>query len=88
MFYLERFNMSYLKWRTKIERKEGSMSLSEILIKLVGIILVVVGLGLILGAVGVSFIGASFLNPIASIVVGVVFIGVGIWIIRGGNVSL
>lgn len=65
------------------------MSLSEMLIKIVGIVLLVVGLALILSLVGVSFFGVSAsLEPIWAVVLGVVFIGAGIWIIRGGNITL
>lgn len=81
--------MNYKKWITKIERKEvNSMSLSEILIKLGGIVLFVVGLGLVLGAVGVPFLGVTFLSPLWSIVAGVIFMGAGIWVVRGGNITL
>lgn len=64
------------------------MSLSEILIKLGGIVLFVVGLSLVLGAVGLNFLGVNFLGPIWSVVIGVIFIAAGIYLIRGGTVTL
>lgn len=75
---------------SKIEKRKGviKLSLSEAIVKIIGIVLAVVGLALILGAVGLSFLAVSFLGPIWSIVVGVVFLGAGIYIIRGGNFTL
>ena len=65
------------------------MSLSEIIIKIVGIILVVVGLGVLLAAVGINFIGTGIVAPwYVDVIVGVLFMGAGIWIIRGGSISL
>jgi hypothetical protein len=64
------------------------MSLSEILIKVGGIVLFVVGLCLILSAVGVNFLGIG-LSPVwLSVLVGVILLGAGIYIIRGGNFTL
>jgi len=64
------------------------MSLSEVLIKIIGIILALVGLSLLLAAVGVNVIGASLPAWWIDLIAGVCFLGAGIWIIRGGNVSL
>ena len=64
------------------------MSLSGILIKVIGIILAIVGLGLLLSAVGVNLIGVSVPNIFVAIIVGVCFLGAGIYIIRGGNITL
>lgn len=64
------------------------MSLSEILIKLGGIVLAVVGFALVLSAVGINILGVSLPNIFASIIVGVIFIGAGIYIIRGGTITL
>lgn len=64
------------------------MSLSEIVVKLVGLVLLIVGLALVLSAVGIHFLSVG-LSPVwLSVVVGVVFIGAGIYIIRGGSISL
>jgi hypothetical protein len=65
------------------------MSLSEIIIKIIGIILAFVGIALLLAAVGLTFLfgvglGAWYWN----VLVGVIFLGAGIYIIRGGNISL
>ena len=62
------------------------MSISEILIKIGGVILFIVGLGLVLGAVGINFLAVSFLTPIWSIILGGIFIGAGIIIVRGGTI--
>lgn len=63
------------------------MSLSEMLIKIFGLILAFVGLALILSAVGLSILGVSLAFP-WNILVGVVLLGGGIYIIRGGNFTL
>lgn len=65
------------------------MSLSDLLIKVLGIILAVVGLILVLSAVGIQILGgAGGLEPAwLGILVGLLFIGIGIWIIRGGNLT-
>lgn len=65
------------------------MSLSEIIIKIIGIILAFVGVALLLTAIGLTFLfgvglGAWYWN----ILVGVIFLGAGIYIIRGGTVNL
>jgi hypothetical protein len=64
------------------------MSLSEIVIKIIGLVLAIVGLSLILSAVGIQFLGAGFSPVWLEVVVGVCLIGAGIWIIRGGTISL
>lgn len=63
------------------------MSLSEMFIKVIGLILAVVGLALILSSVGVSTFVA--LAPFyVGLIVGVCLLGAGIYIIRGGSVTL
>lgn len=64
------------------------LSLSEIIIKIIGIILALVGVALLLSAVGVPFLGVALSPWWAAVLVGVIFLGAGIWIIRGGNISL
>ena len=64
------------------------MSLSELVIKVIGIVLAVVGFFLILSAVGINVIGVSVGNIWLAIILGVAFLGVGIYIIRGGNFTL
>lgn len=64
------------------------MSLAEILIRIIGIILAIVGLALILAAVGINFLGVTTSNIWIDILVGVIFLGAGIWIIRGGTITL
>lgn len=64
------------------------MSLSEIIVKCIGLVLAIVGLALLLSVVGISFLGVG-LSPVwLAVIVGVVFLGAGIYIIRGGNISL
>lgn len=64
------------------------MSLSEILIKLVGIVFIIVGAGLLLAAVGINVIGTSLGIWWIDVIVGVLFLACGIYLVRGGNVSL
>lgn len=86
-----RYNTHYFV-NTLVNRKtlKGGdfMSLSEILIKLGGLVLALVGFALILSAVGINVMGVSLPNIFASIVVGVLFLGAGIYIVRGGNITL
>ncbi len=64
------------------------MSLSEIVIKIIGVVLAIVGFALLLSVVGLNILGIS-LSPVwAAILVGVLFLGGGIFIIRGGNITL
>lgn len=64
------------------------MSLSEIIVRLIGLALAIVGFALLLTLVGINILGVSTVNPWFAAVLGVVFLGVGIYIIRGGNVSV
>ena len=65
------------------------MSLSDILVKVLGIILAIVGLGLTLSSVGVSLFGIASLSPWwLGLLIGLLLIGAGIYIIRGGNITL
>lgn len=64
------------------------MALSEIVVKIIGIILAIVGLSLILSLVGLSFLGAAALPWYWALIIGVVLLGAGIYIIRGGNITL
>jgi len=63
-------------------------SLSEMLIKLGGIVLFVVGIALVLSLVGLSFFGlAVSLEPVWAVLLGIAFIAGGIYLIRGGSIS-
>lgn len=64
------------------------MSLSEIIVRLIGLALAIVGFALLLTLVGINIIGVTAFNPWIAAILGVVFLGVGIYIIRGGNVSV
>ena len=64
------------------------MSISAILVKAGGVILFLVGLGLVLAAVGVGGFGVSSVLPwYISILLGGVLIGAGVVIIRGGTIT-
>lgn len=64
------------------------MSLSEILIKVVGVILVVIGLALILLTVGVNILGVSGFSSVwLDLIVGALLLGAGIFVIRGGTIT-
>ena len=65
------------------------MSLSEILIKVGGVVLFVVGICLILAAVGVAtFIGVGAFPAWMEIIAGIAMIWGGIVIVRGGSPTL
>ena len=64
------------------------MSLSEILIKVIGIVFIIIGFALILAAIGLSFLGIGLGAWYWDVLVGVIFLAVGIYLVRGGNVSL
>lgn len=64
------------------------MSLSEVIVKIIGIVLALVGLSLILSAIGIGFIGATLSPWWLAILIGVILMGAGIYIIRGGNFTL
>ena len=64
------------------------MSLSEILIKVIGIVFIVFGAALILSAIGVSFLGVGLGAWYWDVLVGVILLAGGIYLVRGGNVSL
>lgn len=57
-------------------------------VKFIGLVLAVVGVGLILAAVGVNFLGVGLAPVWLEVVVGFVLLGAGIYIIRGGTVTL
>lgn len=64
------------------------MSVSEILIKLMGVVLAIVGFALLLSVVGVDVFGIHVGNMIVSIILGVCFLGAGIYIVRGGTIQI
>ena len=64
------------------------MSLSELVIKAIGVLLAVVGVALILAVVGVNFLGVSApFGPLGGLIIGAILLGVGIYVIRGGSIS-
>lgn len=64
------------------------LSLSDIVIKVIGLVLALVGFALLLSTVGISFLGVGLQPVWAALIVGVFFLGAGIYIIRGGTISL
>ena len=64
------------------------MAVSEMLVKLIGLILAIVGLSLLLSAVGIHALGTSISPLWLELLLGVVFLGAGVWIVRGGNLTL
>ncbi|NCN28662.1 hypothetical protein GW915_13945 [bacterium] len=64
------------------------MSLSEMLIKLMGIVLAIVGFALILSTVGLNILGLTLAPWYLALMIGIVFMGVGIYLVRGGNITL
>ena len=64
------------------------MSLGVIIIKIIGIVLALVGFALILSVVGLNIFGISLSPWWAAVLVGVILLGAGIVIYRGGNVGL
>ena len=65
------------------------MCLGEILIKVIGIVLAIVGIALLLALVGINFIGVGLAAPwFVELIVGVLFLSAGIYIIRGGSINL
>ena len=64
------------------------MSLTEMVVKLLGIILAVVGFALLLSVVGIDVFGVHVANIFLALVLGVAFLGAGIYIVRGGTVTL
>ena len=64
------------------------MSLSNTVIKVIGIALALVGFGLLLSAVGISFFGIVIHPVWLALLLGVLFLGAGIHIVGGGTVSI
>lgn len=64
------------------------MSITSIAVKLIGLVLAIIGLGVLLAAIGINFIGTTLPVWWIDVIVGVIFLGAGIYIIRGGNVTV
>lgn len=65
------------------------MSITEIIIKIGGAFLFLVGIGVLLSAVGVTVpllpVGSVAGNEIITAIIGIAMIGLGIYIVRGGT---
>ncbi len=64
------------------------MRLGETVIKIVGILMVIVGAALLFSLVGLTIFGITLAPWWAALIAGILFLGAGIYIIRGGTVSL
>jgi hypothetical protein len=64
------------------------MSLSEIIIKLLGLGLAIVGFALLTSTVGLVLFGITLPNIFAAIIIGIIFLAGGIYIIRGGTIKI
>jgi hypothetical protein len=64
------------------------MSISRLVIVAIALILCVVGLGLLLSAVGVGLIGVGLQPPVLGIIVGLVFLAIGLYLLKGGTITL
>lgn len=64
------------------------MSITDLFIRMIGFLLALLGFFLVLSAVGISIISVSFVNPFFSVILGVILLSVGIWVVRGGNITL
>lgn len=64
------------------------MKLSEMAIRLIGLILAVVGFLLLLTLANIHAFGIAVDSIWLALILGFVFLGVGIYIVRGGNVDL
>ena len=64
------------------------MSLSQVVSKVIGIILAIVGLALLLSLVGIHILGVGISPWYVELVAGILFLASGIYIINGGNISI
>jgi hypothetical protein len=63
------------------------MSMSRVIIIVIGVVVALLGLGLVLSSVGVA---SGVHIPVIwflELIVGLVLIGAGVWVIRGGNIT-
>lgn len=64
------------------------MSVTEILIKLFGAVLALVGLALLLSAVDINFLGLATPNIWVALILGFLFIAAGVYLVRGGTITV
>lgn len=64
-----------------------NMSISDLIVKIIGVILAIVGLSLVLSAVGINFLGVALAPAWLAILAGLILLGIGIYIIKGGNIT-
>ncbi len=63
------------------------MSISNIIILAIGVVLAIVGLILVLDGVGLPAWGHGIEPPIFGVIVGLLLIGIGVFIARGGQIT-
>lgn len=71
-----------------VKNGDKKMSLIETLIKILGIILIIAGIGMFLSIVGLSFFGTGISPWWLAMIIGFIFIAIGLALVRGGNISL
>lgn len=65
------------------------MSLSNIVVIVIGLILAIVGLLLMLAGVGVEALGVAGVGSrVLDILLGLAFLAIGVFIVRGGQITL
>jgi lipopolysaccharide export LptBFGC system permease protein LptF len=64
------------------------MSISDLIVKLIGIVLCLVGLGLLLSTVGINFLGIGLAPWWAALLTGLVFLACGVVLLKGGRLEL
>jgi lipopolysaccharide export LptBFGC system permease protein LptF len=64
------------------------MSITDIIVKILGVILAIVGFALLLSCVGLDFLGVAVAPIWLALVLGFVFLAVGIYIVKGGTFTI
>lgn len=86
----ERANWFVRFWRRLFlfRSRRKRMSISDLIIKVIGVVLAIVGFALLMSTVGIGVFGIG-LSPVwLAILVGLLFLAVGIWLVRGGAITL
>jgi hypothetical protein len=63
------------------------LSVSGMIVKGIGVILAIVGLALLLAAVGLQFMGVHVEPVLLELILGLCFLGLGVWLIGGGKIT-
>ena len=80
-------NSRYKFWLNK--GGENNMPITDMIIKVVGIVIALIGFGLLISCFGIS-VGVSFMSfgILGQFVMGLVMSGIGIYILKGGSIVL